>query len=374
VKTDSIFYSLFQSFPSIFFELINRSPEEAASYEFTSREVKQLAFRLDGLFLPKTNEPNKPFYLVEVQFQPDASLYYRLFAELFLFLKQYQTPHPWQIVVIYPNRRIERKQTLHFGNLLALNQVIRIYLNELGEAAERSLGVGVVKLVIEPEETAGQLARHLIEQAQQQLTDETVQRDLINLIETIIVYKLPQKSREEIAAMLGLSELKQTRFYQETLLEMKFETMQRLLPMGLSLEQIAQALDLPLEIVQTTVRKIRRESMPFSDQNVDAFIELLTEQRSLFTPEDLAELEELVAPLPDDIEVLSNVISEWCEEHPEIDEAQLKLLPDNSGERAPGSKEGKVKTPNYELNKQTLQNAIQQSSSSKGSQSSNSES
>ncbi len=374
MKTDSIFYSLFQSFPSIFFELINRSPEEAASYEFTSREVKQLAFRLDGLFLPKTNEPNKPFYLVEVQFQPDASLYYRLFAELFLFLKQYQTPHPWQIVVIYPNRRIERKQTLHFGNLLALNQVIRIYLNELGEAAERSLGVGVVKLVIEPEETAGQLARHLIEQAQQQLTDETVQRDLINLIETIIVYKLPQKSREEIAAMLGLSELKQTRFYQETLLEMKFETMQRLLPMGLSLEQIAQALDLPLEIVQTTVRKIRRESMPFSDQNVDAFIELLTEQRSLFTPEDLAELEELVAPLPDDIEVLSNVISEWCEEHPEIDEAQLKLLPDNSGERAPGSKEGKVKTPNYELNKQTLQNAIQQSSSSKGSQSSNSES
>jgi predicted transposase/invertase (TIGR01784 family) len=94
VKTDSIFYSLFQSFPSIFFELINRSPEEAASYEFTSREVKQLAFRLDGLFLPKTNEPDKPFYLVEVQFQPDASLYYRVFAELFLFLKQYQPPHP----------------------------------------------------------------------------------------------------------------------------------------------------------------------------------------------------------------------------------------------------------------------------------------
>ncbi|MBD0347493.1 MAG: Rpn family recombination-promoting nuclease/putative transposase [Coleofasciculus sp. Co-bin14] len=384
MKTDSIFYSLFQSFPSIFFELINRSPDEAASYEFTSREVKQLAFRLDGLFLPKTNEPNKPFYLVEVQFQTDASLYYRLFAELFLFLKQYQPPHPWQIIVIYSNRSIEREQTLHFGNLLALNQVRRIYLDELGEAAERSLGVGVVKLVIEPEETAGQLARRLIEQAQQQLTDDAVQRDLINLIETIIVYKLPQKSREEIATMLGLSELRNTRFYQEVLEEgkqeglqegkqkAKLETISRLLPMGLSLEQIAQALDLPLEIVQTTVRKIRRESMSFSEQNVDAFIELLTHQRSLFTPEYLGELEELLAPLPDDIEVLSNAISEWCEEHPEIDEAQLKLLPDNSEERAPGSKEGNVKTPNYELNKQTLQNAVQQSSSLKGSQSSNS--
>jgi len=376
VKTDSIFYNLFQAFPSIFFELINRSPEEAASYEFTSREVKQLAFRLDGLFLPKTNEPDKPFYLVEVQFQPDASLYYRLFAELFLFLKQYQPPHPWQIVVIYPNRLTEREQPLHFGNLLALNQVRRIYLDELGEAAESSLGVGIVKLVIEPEETAGQLARQLIEQAQQQLRDEVVQRDLINLIETIIVYKLPQKSREEIAAMLGLSELKKTRFYQEVLeegkQEAKLETVPALLQLGLTSEQIAEALKLPLELVQQTAQQITRQAMSFSEQNVAIFIELLTHQRSIFTPEDLAELEQVVEPLPNDITEISKALSSWYKTHPKIREAQLKLLPNDSGEKAPGSKEGKVKPPNDALNKQTLQNAIQQSSSSQDSQSSNS--
>ena len=184
--------------------------------------------------------------------------------------------------------------------------------------------------------------------------------------------------------MLGLSELKKTRFYQEVFEEgkqegkqeakqqAKLEIIPNLLPMGLSLEQIAQALDLPLEVVQTTVRKIKRESLSFTEQNIDAFIELLTEQRSLFPSENLAELEELLAPLPDDIELLSNVISEWCEKHPEIDEAQLKLLPDNSMERTPGSKEGNVKTPNYELNKQTLQNTIHQSSSSIDSKSSNS--
>ncbi|MEQ8753607.1 MAG: Rpn family recombination-promoting nuclease/putative transposase [Coleofasciculus sp. G1-WW12-02] len=372
MKTDSIFYNLFLAFPGIFFELINRPPEEADSYEFTSREVKQLSFRLDGLFLPKTSEPDKPLYLVEVQFQPDAGLYYRIFAELFIFLRQYQPPHPWQIVVIYPNRRIEREQTLHFGNLLALNQVRRIYLDELEEAAEGSLGVEVVKLVIEPEETAGQLARQLIEQAQQQLTDETIQREFITLIETIIVYKLPKKSREEIAAMLGLSEIKQTRFYQDTLLEMKLETIPRLLPMGLDLEQIAHALDLPLEIVQKTVNKFWRCFLSFPERNIDAFIELLTEQYSLFSSGYLAELEQLLAPLPDDIEELSAAISSWCEQHPEIDEVQLKLLPDNSSEKAPGSKEGNVKPPNYKLNKQAILNAIQQSSSSKDSQSSNS--
>jgi hypothetical protein len=39
VKTDTIFYSIFQTFPSFFFELIARSPETAADYEFTSREI-----------------------------------------------------------------------------------------------------------------------------------------------------------------------------------------------------------------------------------------------------------------------------------------------------------------------------------------------
>jgi predicted transposase/invertase (TIGR01784 family) len=215
MKTDTIFYSLFQEFPSFFFELIDRPPDEATAYEFTSREIKQLAFRIDGLFLPKTEEPEKPFYLAEVQFQPDADLYYRIFGELFLYLRQYKPVNPWRVVVIYPNRRIEHEQMLQFQELLTSQRVQRIYLDELPEAADLSLGVKVVKLVIEPAETAAEQARQSIAMARQQLSDPTVLRDLINLIETIIVYKLPQKSREEIAAMLNLSELRQTRFYQE---------------------------------------------------------------------------------------------------------------------------------------------------------------
>jgi predicted transposase/invertase (TIGR01784 family) len=142
---------------------------------------------------------------------------------------------------------------------------------ELGEVAETSLGVGVVKLVIEAEETAPQLARRLIDQAKQQLTDEVSKRDLINLIETIIVYKLPQKSREEIEAMLGLSELKQTKVYQEALEEgkqqgleegltqgkqqSKLETIPRMIEFGLSEDAIAQLLDLPIEVVQQVVQQ-----------------------------------------------------------------------------------------------------------------------
>ena len=90
MKTDSIFYCLFKEFPHIFFEIITHAPEEYINYEFTSREVKQLSCRMDGLFLPNLDRPNLPFYLVEVQFQPDEDLYFRLFSELFPYLKQYR--------------------------------------------------------------------------------------------------------------------------------------------------------------------------------------------------------------------------------------------------------------------------------------------
>ncbi len=90
-KTDTIFYRLFQEFPRIFFELIGQTGLPADTYQFTSIELKQLAFRVDGLFLPPPNQPNLPMYFVEVQFQKDDGFYYRLFAEIFLYIYSVQT-------------------------------------------------------------------------------------------------------------------------------------------------------------------------------------------------------------------------------------------------------------------------------------------
>jgi len=327
VKTDTIFYSLFQEFPSIFFELINQAPEQAASYEFTSREIKQLSFRLDGLFLPKNETLDQPFYVVEVQFQRDDNLYYRLFTELFIFLNQYKPPYPWRVVVIYPSRRIEREQPLQFRELFS--RVTRIYLDELGDEASTSVGVNIVKLVIEQEQTAPEQAKRLIEQAQVQITDETTKRNLLDLIETIIVYKLPQKSREEIQAMLGLSDLRKVyqEAKQEGLIEgkqegliegeqrgeqrgkfkAKLEAIPRMMQLGLSVEMIAEGLDLPLNVVQLAAQS-------FYEDNVAAFIELLNHRRSLFSSQVLAELAELIEPLPDKIETLSDAIAQWCKQ------------------------------------------------------------
>ncbi len=93
MKTDSLFYQLFQTFPSCFFELLNLPPDTVNDYRFSSVEVKQLSFRLDGVFLP--NSPNQPIYFVEVQFQGDEKFYSRFFSEIFLYLHQSNLDNHW---------------------------------------------------------------------------------------------------------------------------------------------------------------------------------------------------------------------------------------------------------------------------------------
>jgi hypothetical protein len=73
------------AFPSIFFDLIGRSSNETRGYQFRSVEIKQTAFRINGVFLPPESSPDKTVYFCEVQFQKDEFLYHRVFAELFLF-------------------------------------------------------------------------------------------------------------------------------------------------------------------------------------------------------------------------------------------------------------------------------------------------
>jgi len=265
VKTDSLFYQIFLRFPDSFFDLIGQPQPGAANYQFTSQEVKQLSFRLDGLFMPLREDIQQPLYLVEVQFQPDDTLYYRLFAELFLFLKQYQPPHPWQIVVIYPHCGVEREQSLHFGEILNLSSVRRIYLDELPQRSHPSLGIGVIKLVVESETAAVRTAQTLIERTREEITDQSSQRQLIDLIESIIIYKFPQKSREEIETMFGLSDLKQTRVYQEALAEGEEQGLERGLQEGerLVVENLLRVrfgeLDPPLQAIISRILQLSPE-------------------------------------------------------------------------------------------------------------------
>lgn len=257
MKTDSLFYRLFKEFPSIFFELISYPPQTANAYQFSSVEIKQTAFRIDGVFLPIQGDEN-PIYFVEVQFQLDLQIYSRLFAEIFLYLRQNQPQNDWRAVLIYPNRNTDTADIKHYREFFDSGRITRIYFDELGEAASLPIGIATIKLVIENENTAMTQARQLIDRTRQEIDLEPQQQKLLQLIETILIYKFPRMSREEIEAMFGLSEVKQTKVYQEAFQEgmeegerrEKFRTVPLLLKLGLSVEQVAQELGLSVEEVR----------------------------------------------------------------------------------------------------------------------------
>jgi predicted transposase/invertase (TIGR01784 family) len=86
-----------------------------------------------------------------------------------------------------------------------------------------------------------------------------LRKKIIDLIETIVLYKFPQMSRGELAAMFSINDLRQTRFYQEVLQEGREEGWKEgklaeipvLRELGLTDEKIAEILGLALELVQS---------------------------------------------------------------------------------------------------------------------------
>jgi predicted transposase/invertase (TIGR01784 family) len=265
LKTDTIFYDIFQEFPNILFELIGESDININAYEFIAPEIKQRSFRLDGVFSPLEEFCNEPLYFVEVQFYKDEEFYDRLFTSIFLYFSQYKPVTPeWYAIVIYNQRSNETSCHLRYRALLEPH-LRCFYLDELDIAAQESLGVGIVRLIIENEDKAPELAKQLIDKARLELGDVIIQRKVLEFIEEIIVYKFPNFNREEIEAMLNLNLLKQTRVYQEAKEEvkeeakkevkeeLKLELVPKLVQKGLSIQEIAELLELDVEILRKSL-------------------------------------------------------------------------------------------------------------------------
>ncbi len=142
----------------------------------------------------------------------------------------------------------------------------RIYLNELENIPQTSIGLATVQLITLSKAKAIDSTRKLIQRVREELTPDQKPQELLQLIETILVYKLPLLNRREIETMFSLDELKQTQYFQDVREEARqegrqegreegrlnkaLEAVPRLLALGLSVEQVASALELEVKQVK----------------------------------------------------------------------------------------------------------------------------
>jgi len=208
VKTDTLFYQIFQTFPQLVFQLLDRPV--IPGYAFTSVEVKEKSFRFDGIFMPPPDRPTEPIYFIEVQFQPNANFYRAFLSEIFLYLNQQQVNLDWIAVAIFPNRKIDISNlTAVQEEMIATGRIVRIYLDEINDRSV--VEFGLLKLITCPEDEAVEVVNQIRSVAETEV--------ILEFIETILVYKFPRLTRKEIEAMFALDDLRQTRVYQETLAE-----------------------------------------------------------------------------------------------------------------------------------------------------------
>ncbi|NEZ63912.1 Rpn family recombination-promoting nuclease/putative transposase [Leptolyngbyaceae cyanobacterium CCMR0082] len=264
MKTDSLFYLLFETAPSILFELIGQ-PALAPGYRFSSVELKQTAFRIDGIFLPP-EDSGQPVYFVEVQFQKDPLLYRRLFAEVFLFLQKHPDVQQWRAVAIYPRTSLEPNEHDAYGCLLQSNQCQRVFLDELDPS--QSVTLGLVKLIVEPASTAVALGKQLMQQAREQPLPNLSTKTILNILETIIVYKFPHLTSQEVADMFAISDLKKTKVYAEAYQEGRQEVLaqERALVMRLLRRKVGA-------FPQTTLLQIDRLSLMQLEDLAEALLD-----------------------------------------------------------------------------------------------------
>jgi predicted transposase/invertase (TIGR01784 family) len=206
MRRDTIFYQLFRQSPTLLFDLISQPPKNAAEYVFESIEVKEKSFRIDGVFLPP--DRSGVVFFCEVQFQLDKLLYERILSEISIYIyRNRERFTDWQVVVIYPTRTIEQSRTEVVREMLASGRIIRVYLDELGAAAELPTGLGLMVLTTLEGDEATSEARGFIARS-------LGNRGIIDAVSTIMVYKFSNLSRDEVDTMLGI-ELEQTRVYRE---------------------------------------------------------------------------------------------------------------------------------------------------------------
>jgi predicted transposase/invertase (TIGR01784 family) len=262
--TDPLFYRLFETSPETFFLLLglpaDAAREMAANYQYQAIEFKETSYRVDGVFLPK--QTGLPLYFLEVQFYPLPTVFADLLAKVYTYLKQHDPAQDFRGVVLFASRSLEPVEAGPYRPLLDAGLIQRFYLDEMEELTNAPLGLSILYLIRQTEGQAPGMARELVARARTEIEDEALRADLIEFIETIIMYKLPRLTREEIKTMLQIHDIRESRAWQETFEEGMAEgekratarAIEKMAAKKMSAKKIAAILEVDIELVQQVLK------------------------------------------------------------------------------------------------------------------------
>ena len=83
--------------------------------------------------------------------------------------------------------------------------------------------MGLIELILSKETKAPELVKSLMQRTKTEITNSTEKQGIIELLESVLVSKFSKLTRQEIEAMFLVSDIKQTRVYQEAKQEGKQE-------------------------------------------------------------------------------------------------------------------------------------------------------
>ncbi len=220
MRTDPVFYELFQTAPQTFFELLQITP--LCPYRFESITVKTTEKRIDGVLKP--TQADAPIYFAEVQASSDKAMYWRTAREVATYFEARPTiKNEWQAVVIWLNQEHDPGYgTTHINDKDGQARIRAVYLIDLLEKLpDNSLVLNILRpLIVDNEQEVRQNILTWVERirATPNLSPETEQR-LLMVMAQLIEEKFKILSYKELCKMLKLTPFKETESYKEAFQE-----------------------------------------------------------------------------------------------------------------------------------------------------------
>ncbi len=170
----------------------------------------------------------------------------------------------WQAVVLFGSRSMDPGIPQTYRAFEANGQVQRLYLED--QANQGSLAFGVLGLIRTPKRNLKARVEQLLPRVQAEDLDPGRRQQIMEMLETVLVGKFPELSRQEIEAMLKVKSLRNTRVFQEGIEEgreqNRLRMISRLAAMDFPVEKIAEAAELSVEQVRAILESQQNTAKP----------------------------------------------------------------------------------------------------------------